>query len=262
MLLQVDPQLSKSFARTLLNYRTTKSTTRQQEDGTTPLTNKLDEADTILACHTCGLILRPGEDQTRVRIRPLKRNRTKRRRASRAKSSDVLRAEQRRVKQRGLTHYDKKSCTNYLDWVQDFCRTNDGQTRNCAVYSCGACGDTLKFKGIPAAQKRLSPASANANANCNKDGNEAGSSIADSTWTLRSNSPMPMSSSTHSQKRQSFGVKTDFSASRSAPGRMSISPVPTLGKQRKRKSKGGSTKKKEQPKKSKLGDFFSSLNDF
>lgn len=141
-------------------------------------------------CRGCGSMLRPGVDGTTVRLRRLRRGRTRRRRASRHQAAAKV-ADAQSLKHRGGgrqwstsgatvpsspvplfspgpnsgsadidARYGTASAAaakvqSSLERKRDHVlrRVGDGTSRHCVVYTCGECGTKLKLKGVPASTK-------------------------------------------------------------------------------------------------------------
>ena len=107
-------------------------------------------------CPCCGNLHKPGltynnKPTTTIRVRKLKRGRTRRRKASRIK--------RKQLEQKELNSVNNKS-TNKKWQVDDSVQSdqlrkdtyyikqvNDGMAKNCVVYKCGFCFYSMKYKG-------------------------------------------------------------------------------------------------------------------
>lgn len=116
-----------------------------------------------LICKACGLHLSSAHFGTTVRLRSIRRGRTRRRRASRNKAKEAAHKEntaafrhhRRKEWKSAGGDYTTKSLIpedNSAEWKMF--RVTDGEAVNCVVYTCGNCGQKQKLKGIPVTAKR------------------------------------------------------------------------------------------------------------
>ena len=204
----------------------------------------------INLCTGCGQMLLPGENGCTVRIKPLKRSRTMRRRASREKKARFIRAA--RLKQKGVAIGDKMTL-----------KIHPIDCANVVVYTCGYCGTKDIFAGSPVknsvSKKALGQKNYHASRSKSlspfKDGKQF--SFSGSKKWLPNTDSKPLDriskNSTHSV--------SDFIALPDASTHMNKSikqlSTPVLSRKRNRRK---STNQKD-AKKNKLMNFLSSLND-
>ncbi|KAL7533137.1 hypothetical protein ACHAWF_004358 [Thalassiosira exigua] len=237
-----------------------------------------------VACTTCGAFLfpvaRPAGDDTgegdpsdvpaasewmaslrspqsslpgNVRLRPLKRGRTRRRRASRAKAKQ-LRERSLALRRRGGSNVDFQLRRDALAkeearHVAYSHRMGDGRARNCLAITCNHCGTRKRRKGTEVrgdrkggeeSPRKHPPEARKVTANA-----AAAESKGDDSGFI-SLSPL--------RDRRKGGAKKDSvaDAEKRVPGEALMSPL--MGKKKKKK-------KPEAKKKGGLMDFLSSLND-
>jgi len=155
LLFPTDPHLSRVFS-----YKAAESAVKLAKFpafSSSPLAIVADEA---LVCRYCGLLLMPGMHNTTVRVRPLRRGSTRRRRSSRNERRHLSMASILVSKLDGGKQIPTNR-SNVISKVDDIIKeskyrynyrrlinTKDGEGRNAIVYTCGLCGSKTHFKGI------------------------------------------------------------------------------------------------------------------
>lgn len=194
-------------------------------------------------CPYCGLHLSPGHFQTSVRIRNLHRGPTRRRRASRhqAYCIDIVNnsSNPRSARKQYNTkewksilsfspseenrpnHYEKEQYEVNQKLEYRSKRVTDGEAKNCVVYTCGRCGEKLKFKGVPMSTKKKQKEQLQ-NMKLEQQGNN----------NINIATPSSSKSAKHSTNNNLFHIKTKHM--------ISVQPVPKKQELKEQQKKLGS----------------------
>lgn len=157
LLFPTDPLLSRLFAYKAAESAVTLANSSAWNNSPVP-----DVAEEALVCRCCGLLLLPGMHNTTVRVRPLKRGSTRRRRYSRNQRRHLSMASILGSKlDSSSNRQTPTNRTNVISKVDDIIKETkyrynyrrlinitDGGGRNALVYTCGLCGCKAHFKGI------------------------------------------------------------------------------------------------------------------
>jgi len=122
-------------------------------------------------CVTCGVsFLFTPQIMSSIRIRSLKKGKSRRRRASRLKASKLIKDREILQKHRGGGRSFAGNSVNNshggtvmaveniklsLKESHEYRRVKDGMSKNCVVYTCGFCGNKYRWKGLCKKRKEL-----------------------------------------------------------------------------------------------------------
>jgi len=196
----------------------------------------------LIHCNGCGAFLQQSNNNScKIRIKAIKRGRTRRRRASRRRASRI-----RMENRRGKNHYDneiKDLLSVDHEELEQLSQITDGTCKNIVVQTCTYCDHPNKTKGTLVVTKRKKIQKTLPERN-------------DTSTTITGNEEfISINTTTNNREKMPQQRNSSFPYHSSAPAPSSSSSLSMISSSKKKK-------KKKVPKKQDLASFLSRLNDF